>query len=85
MPNRTQYSLTLLVCFMTIMLISCSKDCGPKSPRCNDMPNSGVCQAYFESWFYNKETNSCEKMGYSGCSPKGFENKTDCEKCQCKD
>jgi hypothetical protein len=44
-----------------------------------------ACQAYFQTWFYNKNTNSCEQIGYSGCSSKGFPTKEECEACKCNE
>ncbi|MGB0934060.1 MAG: BPTI/Kunitz domain-containing protein [Lishizhenia sp.] len=63
---------------------SCKKDVCTVPSACTDLPNqTGVCLAYFESWFYNESTNQCEKIGYSGCNANGFETKEECELCAC--
>ena len=56
------------------------------SATCNDTPPVGeFCLAYFERWFYNKNTKKCDKIGYSGCSQRGFTTQAECENCkQCQ-
>jgi hypothetical protein len=50
---------------------------------CNDTPPVGeLCLAYFERWFYNKATQKCTKIGYSGCSQRGFATQVECESCK---
>ena len=69
-----------------IAIIGCSKDCEPQiaTATCNDTPpTEELCQAAFQRWFYNKNKNKCEQIGYSGCSQKGFETLEECEKCKC--
>jgi hypothetical protein len=68
-----------------ISISSCKKDCtNSQQTKCSATPDTGTtCAAYFESWFYNQGTNTCELMGYSGCSPIGFETKEACETCDC--
>jgi len=46
-------------------------------------PTDEICAAYFTMWFYDKTTSSCKKIGYSGCSKKGFETQEECESCKC--
>jgi len=77
---------TWVTVLSSCFFVSCTKDCKQATNSlCNiSAPTDGVCQAYFESWFYNKSMNTCEKVGYSGCSAKGFETKKDCEQCKCK-
>jgi len=67
------------------LLLSCSKSC-PESEMavCQDTPPTDEdCLAYFQSWFYDSKKNTCEKIGYSGCSPSGFESQEACEACKC--
>lgn len=53
------------------------------SATCNETPPVGEdCLAYFERWFYNKNTKKCDKIGYSGCSQRGFSTQAECEKCK---
>ena len=67
--------------------ISCKKGKGDKDhrdPKCYDTPPTNeLCQAYFQSWFYDQKTGSCYKKGYSGCSVYGFATKEECEECDC--
>ncbi len=50
---------------------------------CNETPPVGeFCLAYFERWFYNKNTKRCNKIGYSGCSQRGFATQVECENCK---
>jgi hypothetical protein len=74
----------LLAATLTIGLISCSKECESVNPICKETPpTQELCLAYFERWFYNEQTNNCEKISYSGCSIKGFETKIECQECGC--
>lgn len=71
---------------LTVMLVitSCSKDCEPKNTTCNETPPTDeLCQAAFQRWFYNKDENKCEQIGYSGCSQKGFATLVECQECEC--
>ena len=72
---------------LSIALLSCKKECPHETmPVCSEVPPTNeVCQAYFERWFFDKESNECSKISYSGCSQKGFETLEDCEECACKD
>ena len=83
--SNTLFKATLTILVTSCFLVSCTKDCKPATNKlCNvSAPTDGFCQAYFESWFYNKSINVCEKVGYSGCSATGFETKNDCEQCKC--
>ncbi len=65
------------------LILGCSKDCETKLDKCNDRPESGACAAYFEGWFFDKEDNACKKIGFSGCSPRGFETEEACNQCKC--
>jgi hypothetical protein len=66
------------------LIFSCEKDCNQiVSSACNDEVPIELCQAVFNRWFFNNESNSCEEISYSGCSAKGFETLEDCEQCKC--
>lgn len=75
------------ICFIAIALFSACKEDECESidnPICNETPPTNEeCLAYFNPWFYNGETNTCEQISYSGCSAKGFETKAACETCKC--
>jgi hypothetical protein len=72
---------------IALSLASCDKDCNnSEQAKCLETPPTDeACLAYFQTWFYNKNTNSCEQIGYSGCSPKGFPTKEECEACKCNE
>lgn len=75
---------SLILSMVMFIVISCSKDCEPKITTCNETPPTDeLCQAAFQRWFYNKDKNKCEQIGYSGCSQKGFETQQECEECEC--
>jgi len=76
---------TLIFLLLVASFSSCSKDCNnSKATKCLEKPTTDeACQAYFQTWFYNKSKNECEQIGYSGCSPKGFPTKIECEACLC--
>jgi len=46
-------------------------------------PTNEICAAYFENWFFNNTSNTCELIGYSGCNPHGFDTQAECETCIC--
>ena len=75
--------LKALILTSLLFVVSCADEVVPViSPKCDDAPPTNeICQAYFVSWFYDRNTNSCSQIGYSGCSPHGFETKTECEVC----
>jgi len=77
--------LSLISISFLLSLGSCNKECAtPKPSECNDdVPTGVTCMAYWESWLYNENTNSCEFTGYSGCNAIGFETKQACEECEC--
>jgi len=55
------------------------------NPVCQEsVPTNELCQAAFQTWFFNPDTRICEQIGYSGCSPKGFATKEECEACDCE-
>lgn len=63
---------------------ACKKDCNNINQTCKETPpKTEVCTAYFERWFYNEQTNKCEKKAYSGCSEYGFETESECKECEC--
>lgn len=75
----------IIITALLLSFSSCTKDCtNSQQAACMETPATGTtCAAYFESWFYNQGTNTCELIGYSGCSPVGFETKAACENCGC--
>jgi len=80
--------LLIFLSFFLFIFVSCNKDNDSVNddPTCNEtVPTDELCQAFFERWFYNSSTTTCEKIGYSGCGEYGFANKEDCESCECDD
>ena len=75
----------ILIVGLAMFVISCNKNCEePTIQGCSDEVPTGVtCQAYFESWIFDSESNSCELKGYSGCSAVGFATEEECEECKC--
>jgi hypothetical protein len=74
----------ILLLTITLVIISCSKDCDTKITTCNETPPTDeLCQAAFQRWFYNDDKKKCEQIGYSGCSEKGFATLEDCQECEC--
>jgi hypothetical protein len=79
------YLIPATLILLTLGLTNCSKDCEPTNATCSETPPTNeACLAYFERWFFSKEKNNCEKIGYSGCSPKGFATQQECEECKCR-
>ena len=76
--------ILLLLVSLISLTYSCKKECITDS-KCQENPqnDSSLCMAYFESWIYYADENKCKYEGYSGCSPIGFETKSECEKCDC--
>jgi hypothetical protein len=76
--------ILLLLVSLIALTYSCKKECITDS-KCQENPqnDSSLCMAYFESWIYYADENKCKYEGYSGCSPIGFETKSECEKCDC--
>jgi len=77
-------TIFFLLIFISV-LSSCKKDAEcDLSPICQEtVPTDEACLAYFERWFYDANSKSCQEIGYSGCSQKGFETKVECEECDC--
>jgi hypothetical protein len=74
----------MLAVIAMITALSCNKDCIPTDPVCSETPPTNeMCQAYFERWFFDSSSNTCSKIGYSGCSQKGFATEQECLTCQC--
>ena len=69
-----------------LFLLSCKNNCEEYKTidKClEQVPTNELCQAYFQKWLYDEDKNSCVQIGYSGCSSKGFDTKTECEACLC--
>mgnify|MGYP000740085021 CR=1 FL=1 len=79
--------LCAIIARCTFALFGCNNSNGEKAPAyatCSEKPDTGItCQAYFTTWFYDETTGKCEKIGYSGCEPKGFETEEECKECDC--
>ena len=78
--------LALLGAGLSLVFLSCKKEqhCGSNDSACRDSPPIGeMCTAAFSRWFYDENSNSCELIGYSGCSMRGFATQAACEQCAC--
>lgn len=81
---KIKRALTALLFGLTLCLTNCEKCRETQNPACNETaPTDGICQAYFTTWFYNKDKKKCEQIGYSGCSASGFATEQECQECQC--
>lgn len=70
--------------FLSFGLSACCNDCDPPTTVCMETPPvNELCQAAFQRWFYDQETNNCKQIGYSGCSQVGFATQSECEACIC--
>ena len=80
-----KHSFILFIFAFLFTITSCKDDecLASSDTRCQDFPESGMCAAFFQNWFYDAQTNSCELIGYSGCNAVGFDTQADCEACQC--
>ncbi|MBM3918971.1 MAG: hypothetical protein FJ344_05680 [Sphingomonadales bacterium] len=81
-----QYTIPALLLSCLVIATACRRDCpDPILPACSDQPPVGeLCQAAFQRWFYQKESNRCVQISYNGCSFRGFETREACEECRCK-
>jgi hypothetical protein len=77
----------IFLSFFLFTLVSCKDDnCENDDPICSETPPTDEeCLAFFERWFYDSSTSTCEKIGYSGCDAYGFATKIECETCECDD
>ncbi|UYV74474.1 SPINT3 [Cordylochernes scorpioides] len=54
-------------------------------PLCHRPAKTGLCQAYFPRYFYDKNSGTCRKFVYGGCQSNGnnFETEQEClQTCQ---
>jgi len=77
--------ILVVVLFSLTSIAACKKDCPITNAVCIETPpNNEACQAAFNRWFYNSNTQKCSQIFYSGCSQRGFATKTECEACKCR-
>jgi hypothetical protein len=73
-----------LIAGLSVSFAQCNSNCEVNNPTCNELPPTNeMCQAYFERWFYNKNTGNCSLQSYSGCGEYGFATQQECEACEC--
>ncbi len=77
----------IFLSFFLFTLISCKdNECESNDPICSEIaPTNEVCAAFFERWFFDSSSSTCEKIGYSGCEEYGFATEAECLSCQCID
>ncbi len=71
---------------------SCKKDqaSGPACAFDNNFtcaqtpPSKSTCGSYYERYFYDSETRSCQLVRYSGCTVLGFASRASCDSCSCR-
>ncbi|HLU18293.1 MAG TPA: BPTI/Kunitz domain-containing protein [Edaphocola sp.] len=81
-----KYLFFTLVSAICLTSMGCGKApaCGTVSPSCLDRPlTNQACQAIFNRWFYNQQTNTCELISYTGCDASGFKTEEECMACKC--
>lgn len=72
------------------ILISCNDiedekfECDNTNLGCSQVPPTNeICLAFFQKWFYDNQSKTCNMVSYSGCSDLGFKTKVECEACNC--
>ncbi|GIY03010.1 tissue factor pathway inhibitor [Caerostris darwini] len=68
---------TAIVVFLFVAVFSCAYSASfpynpaqpnyDNIPRCMQPPATGLCLAYFPSFYYNPATKKCESFIYGGC------------------
>lgn len=72
--------LAALLLVTSIGMVACKKQTTGNDPTCKETPPTNeLCEAAFQRWFYNQQSQTCEEISYSGCSMKGFATQGDCE------
>ncbi|CAL1298906.1 unnamed protein product [Larinioides sclopetarius] len=61
---------TLGLVLIVVLAIAALAQSDPDK-NCVDDKDTGPCRAYFQNWYYNKETGKCEKFIYGGCNGNG--------------
>lgn len=80
-----QFAIVLCLLFLS----ACSKNNSAvtinsaiKTGKCYDKaPDSSLCAAYWERWFYDEAVKNCIKKEYSGCNELGCKTQEDCKLC----
>ena len=76
----------IMFCLMfSLFFVACEEECHVDNPpaACSDTIPDEFCAVAFNQWFYNESTNTCEQIGYSGCSKVGFDTELECQDCVC--
>lgn len=55
--------------------------CHSSQPACMDTVPNEACQAVFQRWFFDQNTQTCRQVTYSGCSARGFATQAECVEC----
>ena len=79
-------NLITLCLIFSLFFIACEEECQVDNPpaACSDVaPMDEISQAYFERWFYDKSTNTCEPISYSRSNQVGFTTELECQSCVC--
>ncbi len=78
---KTNATIVTILFIGAMFLTSCKKENNLPEPCLQQPPTDELCEAHFVRWFYNKETKKCNEISYSGCSPRGFSSRTECQQC----
>ena len=77
-----KYSLILL-CFTALTFGACKKST-TSCPTCNQTPDSGLCEAAFERYYFDQKEQRCKSFIWGGCEGNvPFETLEACEACKC--
>lgn len=57
----------LLILLTLVIFTSCTKTV-EVNKLCIQKPEAGNCRAYFERYYFNQETNQCDKFYWGGCA-----------------
>lgn len=67
---------------LSLLLSGCGKTC-PVQSDCELEPDSGLCQAAFIRYYYDKTEKKCKEFLWGGCGTFPFETLEECEVCEC--
>jgi len=76
----------ILMALSFLLVISCKEEDCFTSDRCELEPDPGMCQAYFQKYYFDETEKKCKVFIWGGCGGVvPFESLEECEnKCHCK-
>ncbi len=59
----------IVLCLSGLLLLSsCASFEDKKDPRCLQKPDTGLCRAYFEHYYFDNRQNQCKVFIWGGCA-----------------